>query len=204
MRLGIDFDNTIVRYDALFHALALGKGLIPANCLVNKNAVRDHLRKVGREDAWTELQGEAYGPGMRGAEPFDGVKDFFRNALRQQIDVVIISHRSLHPYAGPKYDLHASARAWLEGQGFFDASDIGLTPDHAFFEVSKEAKLARIAQTRRTHYVDDLPELLSDPRFPSGVERFLFDPAGVTDSPAIATRLSGWAEATRHLLAGRA
>ena len=33
MILGVDFDNTIVAYDSLFHRVALERGLIPADLL---------------------------------------------------------------------------------------------------------------------------------------------------------------------------
>src|SRR5262245_43078397 len=44
MLIGVDFDNTIVSYDALFHRIATERDLIPADLPVNKTAVRDHLR----------------------------------------------------------------------------------------------------------------------------------------------------------------
>ena len=60
MRIGIDFDNTLVCYDRLFHRAALDAGLIPAQVAQSKNAVRDFLRKDGREPAWTELGRRLY------------------------------------------------------------------------------------------------------------------------------------------------
>ena len=58
MRLGFDFDNTLISYDLLFHRVALDKGLIHKDLLKQKNAVRDYLRDMGAEDEWTRLQGE--------------------------------------------------------------------------------------------------------------------------------------------------
>ena len=46
MRIGLDFDNTIVSYDALFHRVAREQDVVPANTPVNKIAVRDHLRNA--------------------------------------------------------------------------------------------------------------------------------------------------------------
>ena len=57
MLIGLDFDNTIVRYDRLFHRLRRERGLIPDHLPVSKRAIRDHLRASGREEEWTELQG---------------------------------------------------------------------------------------------------------------------------------------------------
>ena len=47
MLVGVDFDNTIVSYDALFWNVALEKKLIPESVPPVKNAVRDHLRAAG-------------------------------------------------------------------------------------------------------------------------------------------------------------
>ena len=46
--LGVDFDNTIVSYDCLFHRVAAERGLIPASLVATKGAVRDYLRRSSR------------------------------------------------------------------------------------------------------------------------------------------------------------
>ena len=35
--LGIDFDNTIIKYDELFHRIAYEKGLIPQDIPIQKD-----------------------------------------------------------------------------------------------------------------------------------------------------------------------
>ena len=75
MLLGLDFDNTLIRYDALFHQVALERAWIPADTPRDKVAVRDYLRSVGREDDWTLLQGIVYGTRILDAEPFEGMLD---------------------------------------------------------------------------------------------------------------------------------
>lgn len=177
MLIGVDFDNTIVSYDALFHRIAMERGLVPPDLPVNKTAVRDHLRAAGREDVWTAMQGEVYGTRLAEAAPFPGVLDFFRACRERGLPVVIVSHKTRHPFLGPKHDLHAAARAWLTAQGFFDPAGAGLRPEAAFFELTKADKLARIGAAGCTHFIDDLPELLADAAFPAHVARFLFDPA---------------------------
>lgn len=176
MRIGIDLDNTIVCYDDLFQRLAAERALAPPSPAMSKTSVRDHLRRSGRENEWTLLQGEAYGPRMAEARAFLGVLDFIIECRRASIAVCIISHKTRHPLAGPPYDLHRAGRDWLEHAGFFTA-DTGLTSADVFFELTKEHKLKRIAQQRCTCFIDDLPELLSDPAFPAQVQRVLFDPA---------------------------
>jgi len=199
MIIGVDFDNTIVCYDALFHRVALERGLIPASLPVNKTAVRDHLRATGRENIWTEIQGEVYGARMAEAAPYPGVREFFRSCREQQVPVRIISHKTRHPYLGERHDLHAAARNWLQLQGFFNPTQIGLHHDEVFFELTKEEKLARISTCGCTHFIDDLPELLTAPQFPDCVERYLFDPEAIQRSVAGVQSASSWAELAEHL-----
>lgn len=199
MRLGIDFDNTIVCYDALFHRVAREDGVIPAELPVNKSDVRNHLRAVGKEHVWTEMQGRVYGPRMAEASPFPGVLDFFRLCRTLRIPVFIISHKTRRPFAGEPHDLHAAAWAWLAHQGFLDPHHTGLTRDHVFFELTKQAKLERIAACACTHFIDDLPELLAEPSFPSGVVRWLFDPNHLYSTESRFTRITAWSQATDAL-----
>ena len=73
MRVGFDFDNTIVCYDDSFHAAAVERGLIPADVPADKKSVRDYCVAAGREDDWTELQGHVYGTWMDRVALYPGV-----------------------------------------------------------------------------------------------------------------------------------
>jgi hypothetical protein len=168
MRIGIDFDNTIVCYDDVFFKAACLQGLIPSDLARSKGAVRDYLRAIGKEDAWTELQGYVYGARMDLAHPFPGVADFFQMCSRRNIPVFIISHKTLYPYLGPQYNLHDAAKKWLSSQQFSDQP-----PAH--FELTLSQKLSKIADLQCTHFIDDLPELLTEKDFPSHVQKVLFD-----------------------------
>ena len=59
--LGLDFDNTLVSYDKLFHKLALEKELIDEKVPANKMSIREDLRERGKDEFFTLLQGEVYG-----------------------------------------------------------------------------------------------------------------------------------------------
>ena len=62
MHIGIDFDNTIITYDNLFHKYALKLQLINESVAKNKQVIRDTIRKLPNgNDRWTELQGLVYG-----------------------------------------------------------------------------------------------------------------------------------------------
>jgi hypothetical protein len=199
VRLGVDFDNTLVRYDEVFHRLAVERGCIPPQTPSRKEAVRDAMRAAGREAEWTVLQGHVYGPGMSEAVPFPGALDCLARCAQEGVPVWIISHRTLRPLAGPPHDLHAAARDWLERHGVKPGGTVSLGPDRVIFEETKAAKLARIRQFGCTHFIDDLPELLSDPAFPPGVERLWFDPYRSTSADARFERFTSWDEIERWI-----
>ena len=200
MIIGVDFDNTIVCYDALFPRVAVERGLVPASVAATKNAVRDYLRAAGREPEWTALQGYVYGPRMAEAEPYPGVQNFFRACREHCITVVIISHKTRHPFIGEPYDLHAAAQDWLKRLGFLSPDGAGLGPEKVYFELTKSAKLARIAACECTHFIDDLPEILNDAAFPANTAQLLFAPTATAPTIAGAHVFSTWPDLQSHLL----
>jgi len=174
MRLAIDFDNTLISYDQLFFDVARLKALVPEELPASKNAVRDHLRARDREDDWTRLQGEVYGAHILGAQPYPGALTTLKELSRQGLSMVIVSHKTRIPYLGERFDLHAAARSWLEGQGFFNPAGLAWREEQVFFELTKEAKVARIKALGCTHCIDDLPEILE--MLPQDMEKILFSP----------------------------
>ena len=175
MRIGFDFDNTIVSYDELFHKVALEQGVVPTTTPISKLAVRDYLRGIDKEDIWTEMQGYVYGARMEEAQSYVGVIDFIRHAKAAGHTLAIMSHKTKQNYLGTPYDLHAAARKWIQ-RYLCDEGELLIPNDHVFFEVTKEDKLARIGKFSCDMFIDDLPEILLAPTFPSSTQRYLFDP----------------------------
>lgn len=175
MTIGIDFDNTIVCYDELFHKVAVEQNAVPDSVAMNKVAVRDYLRLIGSEEIWTEMQGYVYGVRMGEAKMYEGVLDFILLAKSKGHDVVIISHKTRYPFLGHQYDLHASARKWIsdnlvnKGKHLFDEGQF-------FFEETKESKLKRIGNCGCDIFIDDLPEILNNRLFPQNTQKVLFCP----------------------------
>lgn len=205
MLIGLDFDNTIVCYDGLFHKLAREKGLIPADLPATKGCVRDHLRSVGREPDWTEMQGIAYGPRIVDASPFPGVKSFLGHCLKKEYRCVIVSHKTRYPYLGEKHDLHEAAHRWLTAHGFYDTSSTGLSPESVYLELTKQQKIDRIGLLRCDVFVDDLPEFLGEPSFPTHPKRILFDPSQTCPDEVYYERAASWdrISAIVHGMGGR-
>ena len=177
LRVGIDFDNTIVCYDRIFYEAALEKELIPPHIPATKESVKDFLCSQNKESLWIELQGYVYGARMTETPPFPGVIDFFISAVKENLSIYIISHRTRYPYGGPKYDLHKSAFDWLNTYGFLNKNRIGLKQKNVFLKETKDSKLQKIADIGCTHFIDDLLEFLNLGGFPDKTEKILFSPA---------------------------
>lgn len=175
MNIGLDFDNTIVSYDYLFHHIALEQGLIPEDLAVNKFEVRNYLRQAGKENLWTQMQGYVYGARMDEAEAYEGAVAFLGWAKKSGHKVAIISHKTKFPFAGEKYDLHAAATSWIE-TNLSDESGWLVQPENIFFEPTKENKISKIASFECDVFLDDLPEILEAVNFPNKIRRVLFDP----------------------------
>jgi len=192
-RIGIDFDNTIVCYDELFHTLALERGFVPRDLPATKHDVRQHMRARGQEAEWIELQGLAYGLRIVDAPAFSGVLDFLNACRETGTAVRIISHKTQLPYRGPRYlNLHLAAWSWLSHHGLLDGHRTVIKPADVYFEPTKQHKLARIAERGCSWFVDDLPEFLGDPAFPPNVQRVLFDPTDHHTQEGRFLRVRSW------------
>src|SRR6266702_6824079 len=208
MRIGIDFDNTIACYDGVFHAAALERGLIPADLARDKNSVRDHLNGSGRKDDFTELQGHVYGARMDLVSPYPGFAEFIGRARGDDHELFVVSHKTRYPMLGPKHDMHASARDFLKSRGLVGHGAAQIDPAGVFFELTKDAKVARVLELRCDMFIDDLPEILAMPGFPEGMRKILFDPdnqfAGITGDGAKLDRRASWAAIAADLTRERA
>lgn len=184
IKIGIDFDNTIACYDAAFFQAALEKNLIPQTLDPSKSSIRNYLREAGKEELWTELQGYIYGARMDLALPFPGVEVFFQNA---PYELAVISHKTIHPYKGPRYNLHEAAKSWLK-------KFPSLAQASAFFELTLAEKLRRISLEKCAIFIDDLPELLFEREFPAGVAKILFDPHRIYPENSSYKKAASWKE----------
>jgi hypothetical protein len=199
MILGIDFDNTIVNYDWVFHQVALERKAIPPDIPVDKTAVRDYLRGVDEEDVWTEMQGYVYGARMDDASIFPGVLDCLETLLQRDIPFYVISHKTKHPYKGEWYDLHEAAKEWLRRYLFEPLGLSARLGENVFFNPTKQAKAECIASMKCTHFVDDLPEFLADVNFPSMVRSILFAPNGQPEKLSVDHCFASWNDISEFL-----
>jgi hypothetical protein len=183
LRIGIDFDNTLISYDEVFLMTARERKLLGPGFSGNKRAIRDAIRLLSDgENAWQRLQGHVYGKGIGKAAMFEGADAFLRHCRTAGHEVFIVSHKTEFGHQDPdRINLREAALGWMEARGFFAPDTYGIGRDHVFFEGTRGEKLSRIAALRCAYFIDDLEEVLTDPGFPAGVNRILF--GGADASP---------------------
>jgi hypothetical protein len=196
-RIGIDFDNTLISYDEVFLGVARARGLLASDFTGNKQAVRDAIRLMpDGELAWQRLQGHVYGKGIGGATLPDGAMAFLRRCRAGGCKVFIVSHKTELGHHDPdRVNLRDAALAWMQAHEFFAESGGALARTNVFFEATRADKIKRIAALGCTHFIDDLPEVLTDPAFPPGVARLLLANSGAASDIAMCTSWSDVAEA---------
>ena len=205
MRIGIDFDNTIAGYDAAFLAAAQSEGLVESSFTGGKTAVREAVRNLeDGERKWQALQGRVYGAHMDRAALIPGVAEFLKQCADQAHDVFIVSHKTEYGHFDPdRINLRKAAMGWMKKQSFFSNDGGCLSPDNVFFESTRAEKIARIKALSLDIFIDDLPEVLSDPAFPTEPQRILFDPNAQTGTLPYG-KASHWREITEEVLHGAA
>jgi hypothetical protein len=198
--LGLDLDNTIIDYEHVFGGVAVALGLLSAaEAGGGKAAVKAALR-AGRagETGWMRVQGKVYGRNIGEARPYPGAIDVLRALAAKGVRLSIVSHKTqLGHFDEDAVDLWDAARFWLGERGIVAPGVVH--PEDVHFLTTREAKLARIAGIGCTAFVDDLPEVLLHPDFPSGVRPVWF----AHDKPAEEGRglapLRTWDEIGRAL-----
>jgi hypothetical protein len=190
VRIGIDFDNTLIGYDAVFLAAARARGLVNGALPdgASKQQIRDCIRGLADgERRWQQLQGFVYGAGIGSAVLIDGAATFLQRCAMAGHEVFIVSHKTEFGHHDPaRVNLRQAALGWLRAQGLLDRARFGLSEQRIYFEATRPEKLDRIARLACTHFIDDLEEVLTDPAFPRGVARLLL--GHPTDAAAASCR----------------
>jgi hypothetical protein len=206
VRIGLDFDNTIICYDGVFVAAARRRGLIPQRWSGRKIDVRDHLRaQRGGELEWQGLQGWVYGKGIGYAEIFEGVNDFLDACRKANARVYIVSHKTEFGHQDPdRTDLRAAARSWMRAAGLAGTEHAALAIDDIYFEDTLKAKVARLASLDLDVFIDDLIDVFEQPQFPQQTRCILFGDPEISRTSSHINRcksLATWADIQREIFA---
>ncbi len=178
MRIGIDFDNTMIDYTGVFYQVALDLDWISRETLATKLAVKQSFLDANNERKWTELQGIVYGREINQAIPFDGLHQTITTWLNKGHELFIISHKTKYPIIGDKVNFHIAAMTWLERHQLVSpfGSLSTIARENVFFNETKEKKIAKIASLSCDVFIDDLPNILMHENFPVQPKKVLFDP----------------------------
>jgi hypothetical protein len=176
VRIGLDFDNTIVRYDHVFALESIKLGLMTANWSGSKQELRDELQsRPDGERLWKALQGRVYGSGMKQAVMFPGVAPFLMRSRERGDDIFIVSHKTeFGHFDSTKTPLRQAALAWMESKGFFKKNRFGLTKENVFFATTRSEKVEQIARLNLDVFIDDLEEVFAEEGFPP-INKVLFN-----------------------------
>ncbi len=180
--IGVDFDNTIINYDALMRVVAIGRGLVASAAPADKRAIRDLIRARPDGDIeWQRVQGEVYGPRIGEAVPMDGVGAFLRRCAGAGVTVHIVSHKTERAgYDPTNTNLRQAALQWLEDRSAFSPGGFALRPEAIRFAATRQEKIGHIRSLRCRVFIDDLREVFAEADFPDDVVRILYDPSGGT------------------------
>ncbi len=186
-RIGIDLDNTILKYDELFHLLALEQSWIDQFCLPDKDAVKNALFKKAddfdqSENRWRQLQAWAYGSHIGKALVFDGLFDFVGWVQKCGGRLFIVSHKTEFSNYDPSVSLRDAALNTLDQRGFFkpvNKGGYGFEQQDVFFASSLDEKIQKIRELNLTHFIDDLPKVICHEEFPNETRKILFSSTSI-------------------------
>ena len=199
MRIGLDFDNTLARYDEVFASEAKQGKFVPKEWQGTKKQLRDTLRsREGGDIMWQKLQGRVYGPMMSQAELFPGVIQFMLRCKHRGDDLFIVSHKTEYGHFDPtETPLRQVALQWMTQCGFFKKTKCGLSHERVFFESTRNEKVSRISSLDLDVFVDDLKEVFAEDDFPN-IGKILFTTD--TDEEQDVVNCNNWSSIANQIL----
>ena len=189
MKIGIDLDNTIVDYSKIFSEI--GQEVSCNKNLTNKELLSDHLRSTNQEKLWTKIQGEVYGPRMNEANIQQGFKEALISCVNHIDEVVIISHRTIYPVAGGKFNMHKVAHNWIRNNIILDQAISGIKIT-VIFETTISKKINSIKSQNINFFIDDHLGVLTHKLFPREVKRIHYSKKQIAQEPIIT--MKAWRE----------
>ncbi|MBT7555634.1 phosphotransferase [Candidatus Woesearchaeota archaeon] len=175
MLIGLDFDNTLARYDSVFAIEAKKEGLISDDWQGTKQDLKDKLYSIKDGDKfWQKIQGQVYGPSMHKASLFPGVARFLLRCKLKGHVIFIVSHKTKYGHFDPtKTLLRQVALDWMHSKGFFDKDKFLILEENIFFANTRQEKVEKINNLKLDVFVDDLEEVFSEKSFPD-IKKILF------------------------------
>jgi len=178
-RIGVDLDNTLCDYSAVFGPVGVELGLLPPfMASASKREVKDRLfAETGGETDWMRLQGQVYGRFLPRAAPYHGAFEALGRFVASGATVSVVSHKTRYGHFDEHgVDLWEAARVWLSANGL---ERCGLSLQDVHFLETRDEKVARIRDLECAVFIDDLLEVLLHKGFPAATRPIWFHGPGV-------------------------
>ncbi|MGB1345162.1 MAG: hypothetical protein ACPH5I_03210 [Amylibacter sp.] len=168
LRIGFDLDNTIIDYSDSFKLVAISLGLVPEGWRGNKAETKSFLCKQPEgEKLWMRLQGKVYGEFLHLASISPGLKRFLKDCSEKLIEMYIISHKTeIGHFDEKKINLRNAALEWLTKEKIISQSSSPFSVDRVHFAGTQNEKIKIISAHNLDFFIDDLPEIFSNDKFP--------------------------------------
>ena len=169
MRIGFDFDNTIVNYDLVFSQIADQLNLEYLDS--PKNSIKNYYEvELGQRNLWKKVQFKVYCELISKIEPSDKFIALLHWLIENKHDIFIVSHKTQNIKINNKnLNLREPAKKWLERNiPIFNKERI-------FFESSAIAKIRKIKSLSLDFFVDDLVTILNHRQFPLLTKKILYN-----------------------------
>ena len=169
MRIGFDFDNTIVNYDFVFTQIANELKLDYSHS--PKNSIKNYYEiELGQPDSWKKVQFKVYCELISKIKPSDNFIIFLYWLIDNKHDIFIISHKTKNIKINNKnLNLREPAKKWI------DKNIPIFNKERIFFESSAVAKVRKIKSLRLDFFIDDLLTILNHRQFPAVTKKILFN-----------------------------
>lgn len=176
IRIGIDFDNTIICYDDLFiRAVKEKEWDLGVDCGESKAAIKERLVQLdGNDFRWQEMQAIVYGILIKDANPFSGVLETLQYLKDSgNYELFIVSHKTPASLYLKHITLIDKAQLWIKDRKLTDF----IPEENIFFRPVRDEKINVIRDLNLDFFIDDLLEVLHDKNFPP-INAFFFSPDG--------------------------
>jgi 5'(3')-deoxyribonucleotidase len=193
MRVGFDFDNTIVDYSPVFHKIAqnlISDKFYDDPKIAVKNYFELQLRQPG---SWKEIQSKVYCEQINDIKPSSLFLTLIEWLIKNNHEFFIISHKTETIKVGEnRFNLREPATNWIEKNlPFFQKENI-------FFESSAVSKIKRIHSLKLDFFIDDLLSILNHRQFPNKTHKILFNQFDNSQKKFI--QVKNWDEVGKILL----
>lgn len=165
LKIGIDLDNTIINYQNSFKKFLKEKNINFR--IINKKKIKFISNNSSKIKSWTQAQEEIYGKYIVFARPFKFFKDFEKFALKNNIKLFIVSHKTKYSQFSKKYNLHSQSNKWLK-------KNISKEIYKIYYVNTVNQKVKKIANLNLDYFIDDLIKIFNHKNFPKKVKKIHF------------------------------